>query len=123
VPGKFISLVRGDCQEFNIYALQVQDAFSPERAGNGIQARHFPVAGKSSFGILEPAAVCPVVNPLPEGVHSIPQLEEVAAREDPPAILEECCVLRLPMLLLPGSLLPLQPRGTTCLKPSSADGG
>jgi hypothetical protein len=62
VPGEFRDLVRGNCLKFNVYALQVQDAFGPERAGQRIQARHFPVAGKSSFGILEAAAVRPVVN-------------------------------------------------------------
>lgn len=56
-------------------------------------------------------------------LHSIPQLEEIAAREDPPAILEEFRALRPPVLLLPGGLFPLKPRGAACLQPGSADGG
>jgi hypothetical protein len=64
----------------------------------------------------------PVVNPVLEGVHGISQLEEVAARKDPPSILQEYRAFYLPLLLLPGSLLPLQRRRTTGLKPGSADG-
>jgi hypothetical protein len=64
----------------------------------------------------------PVVNPVLEGVHGISQLEEVAAREDSPTILKECRAFCLPPQLLPGSLLPLQLRSTTGLKPGSANG-
>ena len=64
----------------------------------------------------------PVVNPVLEGVDGISQLEEVAAREDSPTILKECRAFCLPPLLLPGSLLPLQLRSTTGLKPGSANG-
>jgi hypothetical protein len=80
------------------------------------------VTGKSSFGKLEPASMRPVVNPVLEGVDGISQLEQVSAREDPPSILQECRPFFLPLLLLPGSLLPLQLRSTTGLKPGSADG-
>ena len=64
----------------------------------------------------------PVVNPVLEGVDGISQLEQVSAREDPPSILHESRPFFLPLLLLPGSLLPLQVRSTTGLKPGSADG-
>jgi len=64
----------------------------------------------------------PVVNPVLEGVNGIFQLEQVSAREDPPSIPQECRPFLLPLLLLPGSLLPLQLRSTTGLKPGSANG-
>jgi hypothetical protein len=87
VPGEFGGLVRGDCPELDVYAFQVQDAFGSERAGNGIQAGHFPVAGKSSFGIFQAAAVSPVVDAVPERVHGIRELVEIAARKAMAAIL------------------------------------
>ena len=63
----------------------------------------------------------PVVNPVLQGVDSISQLEQVPASEDPPSILHECRPFFLPPLLLPDSLLPLQLRSATGLKPGSAD--
>ena len=63
----------------------------------------------------------PVVNPVLKGVDGISQLEQVSAREDPPSIPQECRPFFLPLLLLPGSLLPLKLRGTTSLKPSAAN--
>ena len=123
VPREFCRLLRRDGMEFDMYPFQVQDAFGPERAGHGIQARHLPVAGKSSFGILEAATIRPVVNPVPEGIHGIRQLEQVAARQDLAAFLEERRALCLPPLLLPGRFLSLQLRGATCLKPGSAESG
>jgi hypothetical protein len=123
LPREFCRLLWRNGMEFDVYAFQVQDAFGPERAGHSIQARHVPVAGKSPFGILEAAAIRPVVNPVPEGIHSIRQLEQIAARQDLTAFLEEHCALCLPPLLLPGSFLSLQLRGARCLKPGSADSG
>ena len=64
----------------------------------------------------------PVVNPVLEGVDGISQLEQIPARKDPPSILQECRPFFLPLLLLPGSLLPLQLRSTTSLKPGSTHG-
>jgi hypothetical protein len=63
----------------------------------------------------------PIVNPVLEGVHGIPQLEEVATREYPLTILEERHALCLALLLLPSSLFSLQLGSAARLKPSSAE--
>lgn len=60
--------------EFDICAVQGQDAFGSQGAGNDVQARYFPVTGMSPLGKPGPAAMCPVVNAVQERIDGIPQL-------------------------------------------------
>jgi hypothetical protein len=107
--------------EVDIYTLQGEDAFSRQRTGNNVQARYCPITGMPTFGKLRPTAMRPVLNAVEERVHRIPQLIEIATREELSTLLEERRALLAALLLLSSGLLSLQPRSATCLKRGARD--